>query len=221
LYPHLGTSLINILLKLGYEVIVPGGEVCCGVPLRALGLKEEAIEVAKKNMRIFGKLKVEAVLSLCPTCVLAIRKHYPKLIGSGIFNAMDISSFLLGRLDLDQPSLFSQRYTNVSYHDPCHLIYGLGVKKEPRELLRKIGATIIERKDEGCCGFGGLFSLTHKDISNSIVQKQADEHLKTKANAVVTACPGCMLHLSKKITSMPVFHIVELIEEAYCGADEV
>jgi glycolate oxidase iron-sulfur subunit len=220
LYPHLGISLINILLKLGYEVIVPGGEVCCGVPLRALGLKEEAIEAAKKNMRIFERLKVEAVLSLCPTCILSIKKYYPKIIESGIDNAMDISSFLLGRLDLEQPSLFSQRYTNVTYHDPCHLIYGLGVKREPRELLRKIGVTTVERKEEGCCGFGGLFSLTYKDMSNSILQKQADAHLKTNANALVTACPGCMLHLSKRISSMPIFHIVELIEEAYCGADE-
>ncbi|MDP2277002.1 MAG: (Fe-S)-binding protein, partial [Nitrospirota bacterium] len=114
LYPHLGLSLINILLKSGYEVIVPGGEVCCGMPLRALGLEEEARELAKRNMRIFGKLKAEAVLSLCPTCVSVIKNQYPKIINSGISNAMDVSSFLLERLDFAQPSLFSQKYATFS-----------------------------------------------------------------------------------------------------------
>ncbi|NCO83041.1 MAG: hypothetical protein COZ31_05120 [Nitrospirae bacterium CG_4_10_14_3_um_filter_44_29] len=221
LYPHLGLSLINILLKLGYEVIAPGGEVCCGMPLRALGLEEEARELAKRNMRIFGKLKVEAVLSLCPTCVTMIKKQYPKIINSGISNAVDVSSFLLERLDLAQPSLFSRKYATVTYHDPCHLIYGLGIKDEPRKMLKKIGVNVVEKKEKGCCGSGGLFSLTNKDISGRLLKRQAESCLKTGAAAVVTACPGCMMQLSKAITKMPVFHIIELIEAAYCDSDGV
>ena len=221
LYPHLGLSLINILLKSGYEVIVPGGEVCCGMPLRALGLEEEARELAKRNMRIFGKLKAEAVLSLCPTCVSVIKNQYPKIINSGISNAMDVSSFLLERLDFAQPSLFSQKYATVTYHDPCHLAYGLGIKDEPRRMLKKIGANIIEKKENGCCGSGGLFSLTNKDISGSLLKKQAESCLETGAAAVVTACPACMMQLGRAITGMPVFHIIELIEEAYCDSDGV
>lgn len=220
LYPHLGLSLINILLKSGYEVIVPGGEVCCGMPLRALGLEEEARELAKRNMRIFEKLKAEAVLSLCPTCVTMIKNQYPKIINSGISNAMDVSSFLLERLDLAQPSLFTQKYATVTYHDPCHLAYGLGIKDEPRKMLKKIGANIIEKKESGCCGSGGLFSLTNKDISGSLLKKQAESCLKTGAAAVVTACPACMMQLGRAITEIPVFHIIELIEEAYCDSDE-
>ncbi len=220
LYPHLGKSLIDVLLEAGYEVIVPNGEVCCGVPLRTLGLEKEALELAKKNMRIFGKLKVEAVLSLCPTCILAIKEQYPKLIGKGIGNAMDISSFLLDKLDLHHLSLITKHPATVTYHDPCHLIYGLGIKNQPRELLEKIGVNVIEKRGEGCCGFGGLFSLSYRDISNSLLQKQTDKYLKTGANVIVTACPGCMMQLSKGVNK-PVFHIIELIEEAYCGSDEV
>lgn len=221
LYPHLEVSLINILLKAGYEVIVPGGEICCGVPLRTLGLEEDALELAKKNMRIFGKLKVEAVLSLCPTCVLAIKKQYPKLIGDGITSAMDVSSFLLDRLEFHGSSLIAQRPATATYHDPCHLIHGLGIKNEPRELLKKIGVNIIEKKEQGCCGFGGLFSLSYRDISNRLLQKQIDNCLKTGAGTIVTACPGCMTQLSKAINEMPVLHIVEMIEKAYCGSNEL
>jgi len=221
LYPHLGLSLLNILLKSGYEVIVPGGEVCCGMPLRALGLEEEAHELAKRNMRIFGKLKAEAVLSLCPTCVTTIKKQYPKIINNGISNAIDATSFLLKELDLSQPSLFSQKYATVTYQDPCHLSYGLGIKDEPRAMLKKIGVSVVEKKEKGCCGSGGLFSITNKDISNSLLKKQADSCLETGAAAVVTTCPACMMQLGRAITEIPVFHLIELIEEAYCDSDEV
>ncbi|MBI4685501.1 MAG: (Fe-S)-binding protein [Nitrospirae bacterium] len=221
LYPHLATSLVNILLKSGYEVIVPSGEVCCGAPLRALGLEDEAKELAKKNMRIFGRLKVEAVLSPCPTCILTIKKEYPKMIGSGIKNATDVISFLLEKLEILQLSLLGKRFPTAAYHDPCHLLYGLGVKNQARELLNKIGVSVIEKEGNGCCGFGGPFSLSFREISGNLLQKQAERYLATGADAVVTACPGCMMQLSKAIKDMPVFHIVELIEEAYCGSDEV
>ncbi|MBI4691520.1 MAG: (Fe-S)-binding protein [Nitrospirae bacterium] len=221
LYPHLGVSLINVLLKSGYEVIVPAGEVCCGIPFRSLGLDDEAIRLAKRNMRVFGRLKVEAVLGLCPTCILSIKNQYPKQIGNGINNAVDVSSFLLEKFDIHQLSLNFNQPSVVTYHDPCHLSYGLGVRDEPRELLKRSGISIIEKKEQGCCGFGGIFSLTCSDISNKLLQRQAESFLKTDAKAVVTACPGCMVNLSKAITRMPVFHIVELIEEAYCGGNEV
>ncbi|MFA5845265.1 MAG: (Fe-S)-binding protein [Thermodesulfovibrionales bacterium] len=221
LYPHLGVSLINILLKAGYEVVVPSGEVCCGMPLRTLGMEDEAIELAKKNVRIFGKLKVEAVLSLCPACVLALKNQYPKMIGKGINAAMDVSSFLLDKLDLHQLSLIAKRPATVTYHDPCHLMYGLGVKKQPRELLKTIGINVLEKKQEGCCGSGGLFSLSYRDISNRLLQKQLGSHSETGAGTIVTACPGCMMQLSKAGKDRPVFHIIELIEEAYCGSNEL
>ena len=88
-------------------------------------------------------------------------------------------------------------------------------------MLKKIGANIIEKKENGCCGSGGLFSLTNKDISSSLLKKQAESCLETGAAAVVTSCPACMMQLGRAITGIPVFHIIELIEEAYCDSDGV
>ena len=112
MYPHLGESLINVLNVLGYEVVLPAGEFCCGAPLRTLGLEDEAIACAEKNFDLFSKLNVEAVLSLCPTCTLTLKKEYPKLIGRGIDYAFDISEFFIGKLDefsSSGPSAFRRR----------------------------------------------------------------------------------------------------------------
>ncbi|MEW6215437.1 MAG: (Fe-S)-binding protein, partial [Nitrospirota bacterium] len=200
LYPHLGESLINVLRGLGYEVILPGGEVCCGIPLRTIGLEEEAMNLARKNIRIFNQLNVEAVLSLCPTCTLAIKVEYPKLIGEGIDKAMDISSFFINNPPIPpllRGGLSSPNFKSVTYHDPCHLSYGLGIKREPREIIKNLGIELIEAEEEGCCGFGGIFSILYKDISRSLLQKRVAAYIKTGTNTIVASCPGCIMQLSQ------------------------
>lgn len=211
LFPHLGDSLINLLQKAGYEVILPKGETCCGVPLRGLGLEKEAIAMAEKNYQAYSKLKVDAILSPCPTCTLALHTDYPKLIGDGLEKAVDLSVFFNDRLG----SAGSIQKTAV-YHDPCHLKYGLGIYKEPRELITKAGIDLIEQEESGCCGFGGLFCLSFREISNSLLKKRTEQIIATKAETVITSCPGCLLQLSKTVTDRPVLHLLEVIEEAYC-----
>ncbi|MFZ6017883.1 MAG: (Fe-S)-binding protein [Nitrospirota bacterium] len=225
LYPYLGESLISILQRLGYEVILPIGEVCCGVPLRTLGLEEEAIELAKKNIRIFSRLNVEAILSLCPTCTLAIKVEYPKLIGDGIERAMDISSFLLDKMDSRHSSLpglalrsragVTRHYSTATYHDPCHLNYGLGIKREPREIIKNIGIDLIETEGERCCGSGGLFSLSYREISEGLLEKRIEDFKKTGAETIITSCPGCVMQLSHGVKDTPVLHLIEVLDKAY------
>jgi glycolate oxidase iron-sulfur subunit len=211
IFPQYGESLINVLRRFGYEVILPKGEVCCGVPLRTLGLEKEAAELAKRNYRVFSRLNVDAVLSLCPTCTAALKFHYPDMIGKGLHDAMDISVFFRDKVGLAD----SIRKT-VFYHDPCHLRHDLGVNKEPREIIRKAGLDLVPSGDQGCCGFGGVFCLSCRDISNSLLKRRTERIIDSDPDVVVTSCPGCILQLSRTITDRPVLHLVELIEEAYC-----
>jgi glycolate oxidase iron-sulfur subunit len=215
IFPHLGESLIHVLQKLGYEVVLPRGEACCGNPLRSLGLEKEAEELAKKNFRTFSRLKVEAVLSLCPTCTFTLKKDYANMTGRALENAMDISVFFKDKLGMTERI----RKTTV-YHDPCHLRYGLGIKEEPRSVIKKAGMELIEPKASGCCGFGGIFCLSCLDISDKLLARQTGNVTDTKADMVITSCPGCMLQLSRTISDRPVLHLIELIEEAYCFRPE-
>lgn len=213
-FPHLGDSLVRVLTHLGYEVVLPAGEVCCGIPLRGLGMEKEAVELAEKNYEIFSRLKVDAILSLCPTCILAVNIQYKDLIGKGL-EVMDVSVFLQDKI----ASVALQQlrsFTSVTYHDPCHLSYSFGIKKEPRKVIKDTGVELIEAAGEGCCGFGGTFSLQYKEISGRLLNNRAEAYLNTGADALVTACPGCMLQLSGGMKGRRVAHIIELIEEAVC-----
>ncbi len=211
IFPQFGESLINVLQKFGYEVILPKGEVCCGVSLRGLGLEKEAVELAKRNYRVFSRLKVDAVLSLCPTCTVALKDLYPGMIGKGLENATDISVFFRDKVE-PADSIGKAAF----YHDPCHLRYGLQVRREPREIVRKAGLDLVAADDQGCCGFGGLFCFSYREISTGLLQKRAERIVGSGADVVVTSCPGCILQLSRAVTDRPVLHLIELIEDACC-----
>ena len=219
-YPNLGEALSNILLSKGYEVVVFRGEVCCGAPFRSMGLEEEVMKLAEKNIEHFNKVRAEAIISMCPTCTMVIRDQYPRLTGNTINNIMDVNEFLIRYGIADN---LETGPAVVTYHDPCHLNHGLGIRDEPRHILKKIkGIEFIEMKHaDECCGFAGLFSLHFKNISKSIGRKKIDNISDTGADTVVTSCPGCIMQLEalRKETGskFEIRHIVEVIDEAMHG----
>jgi glycolate oxidase iron-sulfur subunit len=217
LLPHLGDLLLNILIRKGFEVVALKGEVCCGAPMRSMGLEREAIILAKKNIELFNKMRTDAILSICPTCTMVIKRHYPVLAGDTIDKIMDINEFFIKQNIVDN---IKNIHRIITYHDPCHLRYGLGIKDEPRELLRRIkGIELIEMEDGGeCCGFGGLFSINFKELSNDIGRRKITNIHGSGADTVITSCPGCMIQLEdlKRQTGsdINIMHILELIAQS-------
>jgi len=216
-YPDLGNALSRILLSMGYEVVVFKGELCCGAPLRSLGLEEEASVLAKKNIEHFSRVRAEAIISMCPTCTMVIREQYPLLTDKTIINILDVNEFLIRSNAAENLEISP---ATVTYHDPCHLSFGLGVRDKPRHILKNIrGIEFVEMKHaDECCGFAGLFSLQYKKMSRSIGKKKVDHIADTRAETVVTSCPGCIMQLEalKRETGskFEIKHIIEVIDEA-------
>ena len=210
IYPQFGESLIHVLHRLDYEVILPKGETCCGSPLRGLGLEDEAVEQAKRNYGVFSRLKVDAILSLCPTCTMTLKNEYPKMIGKGLDQAMDISTFFIDKLD--HTDMIQKK---AFFHDPCHLSFGLGVTKEPREIITRAGVELVGPEQSGCCGFGGLFCMSNKELSGDLLKSRVAAIDASGADTVITSCPGCIMQLSRGVTDRPVIHLIELIEDAF------
>ena len=98
--------------------------------------------------------------------------------------------------------------------------YNLGqdVRDAPRDLLNAVCS--FEEMDgaDNCCGFGGTFSMFHRDLSQQIAGRKAESIADAGAATVATACPGCMLQLETIVDEWDldcdVRHIVELIDEA-------
>ena len=101
-----------------------------------------------------------------------------------------------------------------------HLSFGLGVRDEPRRILRAIkGANLKEmRRADECCGFAGFFSMHFRDIAGEIGRKKIENISATSAETVVTSCPGCIMQLEalrrEHNKTFRIKHIVEVIEES-------
>lgn len=210
IYPEIAKALIKSLIRFGYDVILPRGEICCGAPLMAMGLREEAERFALKNLSLFKNLNVEAVIGLCPTCLNFIKKEYKKIIGDSLDLSMDVSQFFLSRNLIKGISKKDILKGSLIYHDPCHSLYGLNIKSEPREILDSLGLDLLD-KQSGCCGFGGTFSLFYKEISENIVKDRIEVY--REGNVIVTSCPNCILQFRSRMKDKKIFHIANIIEE--------
>jgi L-lactate dehydrogenase complex protein LldE len=110
--------------------------------------------------------------------------------------------------------------TRVLYHPSCHLLRGLGVRDEPRALIEAVkGATIADTAaSDDCCGFGGLFSVKHGDISTRLLERKLEDVAASGADRLVSCDLGCLLHLGgglhRRRAAVKVQHLSELLAEA-------
>lgn len=212
LYPSLGRMLVESLQALRYDVVVPKGEVCCGAPLLSLGFRDDVAALAEKNVELFRKLRVEAVISLCPTCVHFIRDVYTDIAGAGIEHAMDDAAFFIQHAEMFQASTTMRK---SAYHAPCHTRNHLGSDATARAILDSAGCELI-KTDPGCCGFGGAFAVLYEEMSIAMRQKRLAAY--QSADTIITSCPNCMIQFQNSCGQSRLRHTIEIIHQALTGA---
>jgi len=184
------------------------------------------------NLEVFEAHDLDFITTSCATCTDGLKNKFRKLLEDegpemkrrvDVFcgKVRDITDLLVNELKL--PASMSDLKVSedgavVTYHDPCHLRRGLGIKDEPRELIETAGFRIKEMKHPcRCCGLGGSFSITNYDLSSEINMLKAEDIKGTGAEIAATACPGCMVQLRDGLhkidARVEVKHIVELLAD--------
>jgi glycolate oxidase iron-sulfur subunit len=207
-FPETGKQVIDFLNRNGVGVIVPREQGCCGAPVYlGAGDFETGRKIADINIAAFED--VDYIITDCATCASAL-VDYKKFLSDnpereksyGKFSSKvrDISQFLVDVLQLP-PSAYKAapwaKGKKVTWHDPCHLVRHLGVKEQPRtvlKLMKDIEYVEMPNADQ-CCGMAGSFSISHYEISKKIADRKAQSIRATGADIVVTSCPGCELQL--------------------------
>ena len=133
--------------------------------------------------------------------------HYlPELVGTDPYDVWELSAFLdHHRADPGRQN----EGRRLAYHDSCHLLRELGVADPPRRLLERSGAELVPLpRPDLCCGFGGTFSVRQPEISIAM----ADDKLggAAGADALVTADPGCLMHLQGRVDATGGPRVVHL-----------
>jgi glycolate oxidase iron-sulfur subunit len=228
-YDRVGHALCRILTRMGFEVEIPPGQVCCGLPMFTHGNLKKSVKNIQTNVELFNRDDIVAVVTDCATCGSALHKKYSMVLEElGLDHEQadqlgekvrDIGEFILEHYALLEPHLGNGRpKVKVTYHMPCHLRNGLDVKNEIEQLLQKLPHIEYIRAEgyDTCCGGGGTFFYDHPELSHKIVTKKIENAKATAAQLWVTGCPGCAINLSGNLEAsdnLSVVHLLEMIEQ--------
>lgn len=206
LYPEVGESVLRLLRPYG-RVFLPNGQTCCGLPAFSLGDTKTARELARKNVLAFSEESVQAIVVSCSSCATHIKTAYPELLAGEadlqprverfIQRVEELSRFIVQRRIIpDGRPVLAQKSSSqvVAFHDPCHAKRKLGIREEPRDLLRSLpGLTLVDLKGNRCCGHGGLFSLSHPEDSQKILEHPLSDLDDCRAEILATSCMACLM----------------------------
>jgi L-lactate dehydrogenase complex protein LldE len=225
LYPEIGESVVRVLRRAGALVDFQPDQTCCGQPAFNAGMHKQAREMAKHTIKTFEKAPGEVVLP-SGSCTAMIRHHYPELFDGNANWAVRAKSLadrtyefteylvdFLGIVDLN-----ARWEGKLTYHASCHLLRDLGVNRQPKLLLEGVrGAEIIHFPEaEECCGFGGVFSVEHPEISAAMMERKIYHLEKTGASTVVACDAGCLTHLNggfhRRRAGIRGRHIAEILD---------
>ena len=225
LFESVGHAAVKVLTRMGFKVVIPQDQVCCGLPLFFHGAGAQAQANMLKNISVFNQPDIVAVITDCATCGSALGKEYPavlKELGLDTQAAQtlaakvkDISAFVYENIDQITPHLnFKRSQRTVTYHSPCHLRNTQGVEAQVENLLNSLpGVNYVRTKDmDSCCGGGGTFFYDHPAISQKIVTPKIDNARATGAELWAAGCPGCRLNLAGNLDDTDKIELIHPIQ---------
>ena len=206
-FPEAARGCVEVLERLGHEVVFPAEQTCCGQMHLNSGYREEAGRLAQRFTRVFAGYDV--VVSPSSSCVGTVRELY------GIENVFELSELLVHRLGVeDVGAAFPHR---VTYHPTCHSLRVTRVGDAPLRLLRNVrGLELAELPGaEECCGFGGTFAIKNADTSSAMLADKCDGIEQAGADVCTAVDGSCLLQigggLSRRGSNVRTAHLAEIL----------
>jgi glycolate dehydrogenase iron-sulfur subunit len=220
---------LEILRRLGAQIIIPHDQVCCGAPAFNNGDFEAARELAITNLDIFREASVDYLVSPDATCGGAFKNEIPNILSSdpkysAIAEEMarktfDWATFIMEFLDPHFPETKAPPI-DIVIHDSCHLSHVGRTQNSVHRLLKLLpGVNIVPLEESSiCCGFGGSFSSIYPNEATRWQQRKIDNLMDSRASVAIASSPGCITALrgTLKTTSpdgIRILHPAEFIIE--------
>lgn len=220
-------ATVKLLSSLGYRVITPKAQKCCGAPNMLSGDHDGLVEAARFNVDLFAGHKLDFIVTDCGGCGAELKKYGHHLAGDAkatAFSAQvrDISQILALHADELQAKL-KPLPLKITYHDPCHIAHCQGIRQEPRKLLKTVPGIDYRELPEAdaCCGSGGTYNIEKPEMSDRVLRRKVDNIKATGAEILVTSNPGCLLQLRKALAEetppIRVMHVTEVLHRSLTG----
>jgi len=225
-FAELNRATIRVLTKNGIEVHVPKAQSCCGALHLHGGYLEMARAQARHNIDAMLSDEYDFIVTNAAGCGSTMKEyaglleHDPKYAERAmqfVTKVRDINEYLAQVGLLEPRRKLTKR---VAYADPCHLAHAQGIRKAPRELLKAIGAELVEMpRPDTCCGSAGVYNVVQNELSMKILDEKMGFVASVSPEILATANVGCMLQfragMKRAGLNARVAHVVELLDEAY------
>jgi L-lactate dehydrogenase complex protein LldE len=225
LFPDTPRAVVEVLERLGHEVVFPTQQTCCGQMHLNAGYREEGLHLAQRFRDVFDDFDV--IVSPSASCVGTVRDLYGSSarslreeslardledIGRRTF---EFSEFLTDVLKVsDVGARFPHR---VAYHPTCHSLRVLHLSDGPLRLLRHVdGLELVPITEaESCCGFGGMFSIKNADTSSAMGRDKLAAVRTSGADVLCALDNSCLTHIgglaSRARSDLRVMHLAEIL----------
>ncbi len=231
-YPGAAIATLQLLEKLGLNVVYPLQQTCCGQPMANSGfqhLTEETDELFVKNFSGF-----DYIVAPSASCILHVKDHLhskqdPEGASAIRGKVYELVEFLTDIIKVEKlKARFPHR---VGIHHSCHGLRGLHLSQmselnaaqfsKPLQLLNMVeGLEVVDldRPDE-CCGFGGTFCVSEEAVSIKMGKDRVADHEKNGAEYITSSDLSCLMHmegiLKRKKSAVRVVHIAEILNSEW------
>ena len=230
-FPGVGRATVELLERLGHEVVFPEGQTCCGQMHTNTGYLREALPLVRHHVETFEPYDV--VVGPSASCVGSVRHQHSMVARRArdeplaeraeavATRTYELSELLVDVLGVeDVGAHFPHR---VTYHPTCHSLRVLRVDDKPLRLLRNVrGIDLVELPDaDQCCGFGGTFAMKNADTSTAMLADKMRNVLGTGAEVVSAGDASCLMHIGGGLSRLRAgTRTVHLAEILACTEDQ-
>ena len=230
--PAAGRATVEVLERLGHEVVFPPGQTCCGQMHINTGYPDQALPLVRRHVATFEPY--EAVVAPSGSCVGSVRHQHAAVARAHGDDALaeraagvaaktyELSELLVDVLGVtDVGASYPHR---VTYHPTCHSLRMLRVGDKPLRLLRSVrGIDLVELPGaEECCGFGGTFAVKNADTSAAMLTDKLRHVLATGAGVCSAGDASCLMHigggLARLRSGTRTLHLAEILASTEADA---
>jgi L-lactate dehydrogenase complex protein LldE len=207
-YPEVGIATLQLLERLGIDVVYPLDQTCCGQLMANSGCQKDA--AGTEALLVANFAGFDTIVAPSGSCVYHVRDHLDAIpqtpqVERVRRNTYELVEFLhdVVRIDAFPWAEFPHK---VGLHISCTMLRKLRAAKtseinepffsKPLDLLRKVrGIEFVtpDRPDE-CCGFGGSFSVFEEPVSARMGYDKVEDHHRAGAEYIVSADMSCLMH---------------------------
>jgi Fe-S oxidoreductase len=208
-------AFARILKKAGVSfACLAKEELCNGETARRLGNEYLYQTMAQGCVETFGAYNVRKILVNCPHCFNTIKNEFPQFGGTyEVIHAAEFVQKLIADGKLTMASSYGKR---TVYHDSCYYGRFNEVYDEPRDVLAKSGAQVVEmqrHKHFGmCCGAGGGRMWIEEDPDKRVNLLRTDQALEQNPEAIAVSCPFCMTMIADGIKAKDLEDKVQTVD---------